>query len=710
MDGRFVQPDGAAIRRLRQGRFWSQEQLAEKAGLRKRTIERAEAGEHLQRHTLLAIAQALGLSPAEVTRPDPSLTPPGAQASPGPEPTGALQVRTESRLPQLPAPVTNFIGRTHELAEVKQRLLTTRLLTLTGPGGCGKTCLALQAAAELADTCADGVWCVELAPLFDPTLVPHLVASAVGVREEPHRPLPATLADALHSRQLLLVLDNCEHLIAACAALAHTLLLTCPQLQLLATSREVLGVAGELAWRVPPLASPDPQRPLPLERLILYEAVQLFVERARTALLTFTVTDRNATEVAQVCHRLDGIPLAIELAAARVKVLAVEQIAARLDERFRLLTGGGRMALPRQQALQAAMDWSYDLLSEQERLLRRRLSVFARGWTLEAAEAVCAGTGLDAAEVLGRLASSEDKSLVSVDVQTREVRYGLIETIRQYGRERLERSGDAAVVRRQHLEWYMRPAERAEPELTGADQGVWLRQLEAEHDNQRAALEWSQGEAQGSVVGLRLAAAVWRFWLVHGHLREGRRWLQAVLAGSGGALPAVRAKALYGAGALAEDQRDYAAARAFFKESLALRRQLADQRGLASSLSALDHVACCQGDDAAACVLLEESLAMSRDLGDRRGCAECLEELAQVASAQGKPEWAACIYGAAEALREALGAPLLLSARAPYDRAVAAVRAALDAGAFAGRWAEGRAMTLEQAIGYALDRHPPSTG
>jgi tetratricopeptide (TPR) repeat protein len=252
-------------------------------------------------------------------------------------------------------------------------------------------------------------------------------------------------------------------------------------------------------------------------------------------------------------------------------------------------------------------------------------------------------------------------------------------------------------------------AERAEPELMGVDQGVWLERLEAEHDNLPAALEWSQAEDRGAVVGLRLAAALWLFWLVHGHLRKGRWWLEAVLVGSRGALPAVRAKALYGAGALAEDQGDYAAARTFYEESLALRRQLADRRGLASSLSALGHVARCQGDDAAACVLLEESLVLSRELGDRRGCAECHEELARVASVQGQPELAARIYGAAEALREALGTPLLRSAHAPYERAVTAVRAALEAGACAARWAEGRAMTLEQAISYALERHPPNT-
>jgi predicted ATPase/transcriptional regulator with XRE-family HTH domain len=607
MDGRFVRADGETIRRRRQELFWTQEQLAERAGLRKRTIERAEAGEPLQRHTVLVIAQALGLSPAEVTPPDRS-SPPGARASPVLDSAGARAVGAASNLTDLPVPMTSFIGRARELAAVKQRFSSARLLTLTGPGGCGKTRLALQAAAELADKFADGVCFVELAPLGDPRLVPQSVASALGVREEPTRPLPVTLIDTLHRRQLLLVLDNCEHLIAACAELAHILLSACPQLHVLATSREVLGVAGEMAWRVPPLASPDPQRPVPVEHLLQYEAVQLFVERARTVQPTFTVTERNAAAVAQVCHRLDGIPLAIELAAARVKVLTVEQIAARLDDRFRLLTGGSRIALPRQQTLQAAIDWSYDLLSEPERRLWRRLSVFAGGWTLEAAEAVCAGAGLDAAEVLDRLTSLVDKSLVTVDAMAGEARYRLLETIRQYGREKLERSGEAAVIRRQHLEWHVGLAERAEPELTGPDQAVWLEKLEAEHDNLRAALEWSQVEAQGEQIGLRVAAALWRFWLVHGHLREGRRWLEGMLAGSPEAWPAVRAKALYGAGALAEDQGDYAAARAFFAESLALRREL------------------------------------------------------------------------------------------------------LDAGAFAERWAEGRAMTLEQAICYALETPPPNPG
>ncbi len=556
MDGRFVRADGETIRRRRQELFWTQEQLAEKAGLRKRTIERAEAGEHLQSHTIRAIAQALGLSPAEVTLPGRSSTPGGARASPDPEAAGALKALTASRPPTLPVSVTSFIGRTRELAEVKQRLSATRLLTLTGPGGCGKTRLALQAATDLADKFVDGVWFVELSTLSDPRLVPYLVATALGVREEPNRPLAVTLVDALHPRRLLLVLDSCEHLIAACAEFSHTLLHGCPQLRILATRREVLGVAGELAWRVPPLASPDPQRLLSIEDLVQYEAVQLFVERARTALLTFTLTNRNASVVAQVCYRLDGIPLAIELAAARVKVLAVEQIAARLDDRFHLLTGGGRMVLPRQQTLQAAMDWSYDLLSEPERRLWHRLSVFAGGWTLEAAEAVCAGVGFDVADVLDRLTSLVDKSLVNVEAPDGEARYRLLETIRQYGLKKLERSGQAAVVRRQHLQWFVGLAERAEAELTGPDQGIWLERLETEYDNLWAVLEWSQTEAQGAEAGLRLAAALWRFWLVHGHLREGRRWLEAVLAGSRVAWVAARAKALYGAGALAEDQGD----------------------------------------------------------------------------------------------------------------------------------------------------------
>jgi predicted ATPase/class 3 adenylate cyclase/Tfp pilus assembly protein PilF len=557
----------------------------------------------------------------------------------------------------LPVQLTSFIGREREMADVKRSLATTRLLTLTGPGGTGKTRLALQVAADLLGEYPDGVWLVELAALVEPALVPQAVASALGVREEPGRTLTETLADSLRPKQLLLVLDNCEHLVAASATLAHALLRACPQLQFLTTSREALGITGETVFRVPSLSLPDPQRLSPVEDLSQYEAVRLFIDRSLMSQPRFAVTNENAPAVAQVCYRLDGIPLAIELAAARVKVLSVEQIAARLDDRFRLLTGGSRTALPRQQTLRASIDWSYDLLSEAERRLLRRLSVFAGGWTLGAAEAICAGDGIDAYEILDLLTQLVAKSLVSVDEQEAEARYRLLETIRQYGAEQLRGSGEEAALRGRHRDWYLALAEEAEPELVGPAQGEWLDRLEGEHANLRAALGWSveHGEAEA---GLRLGGALGRFWGVRGYLTEGRERLTELLALAGGlGRTEVRSKALHAAGVLAQVQGDYRAARALYEECLVLHRELGNTGGTASSLNNLGQVAFHQGDYATARSLYEQALAIRRDLGDKRGIASSLNNLGGVAQEQGD-------FAAARALYE----ECLLMARELGDR------------------------------------------
>jgi predicted ATPase/class 3 adenylate cyclase len=683
----------------------------------------------------------------------------------------------------LPIQLTRFIGRGEEMAEVRHLLSTRRLVTLTGTGGCGKTRLALQVAAELVEDYKDGVWLVELAALGDPALVPQAVASVLGVGEEPGRLLPATLADALRPKRLLLLLDNCEHLVEACARLAEGLLKTCPQLRILATSREALGIAGEAAWRVPSLSVPEP-RPVPsapdadwVATLTQHEAVRLFLERAQQSQPRFALTRTNAPALAQVCRQLDGMPLAIELAAVRTKVLSVEQMAARLDDRFRLLTGGSRTALPRQQTLRATMDWSYDLLSEAERALLCRLSVFSGGFTLEAAEAVCAGNGVAEDEVLDLLSQLADKSLVMVQEQGSEVRYRLLETIRQYGAEKLGGSAEALVVRGRHRDWFLALAERAEPELEGPDQREWLDQLEVEHDNLRSALGWSL-ESKSVETELRLAGALWRFWMVRGHLLEGRKWLEGALERSRNASATLRAKAFTGAGSIAWSQADYEGATRLHGESLALYQALGDKRGIAFSLNNLAAQALDQGDCRRASPLLQESLALYRKLMDKRGIArilhnlavvayyeadygaaqtlleesmviqrelrnkreiavllynlgevaqfqadferasvlqkeglalswelgdlrnmvECLEGLAGVAGAQEQPERAARLLGAAEALRELLGARLPAAERAQYERRRAVARAGLGEEAFAAAWAQGRAMTLEQAV------------
>src|SRR5918912_25551 len=363
---------------------------------------------------------------------------------------GESAARSPERPPyNLPSALSSFVGREEELTEVKRLLEHNRLLTLTGSGGCGKTRLALAAASEVVEGFEDGVWMVELASLAEPSLVPQAVASTLGVRERPGSSLNEALSDYLRTRKLLLILDNCEHLIEACAELAEAWLHSCPGLRLLATSREALGITGEIAWPVPSLSLPDLRRLPDIESLYRYESARLFVERTAAVRPNFTLTQQNAPAVAQVCYRLDGIPLAIELAAARMKVLSVEEISGRLGDSFGLLAAGSRTALPRQRTLHATMDWSHELLGRKERVLFRRLSVFASGFTLEAAESVCAGEELQRDEVLELLSGLVDKSLVVAQDPDGTARYRLLETIRQYGREKLEEAGEGERVREQ---------------------------------------------------------------------------------------------------------------------------------------------------------------------------------------------------------------------------------------------------------------------
>ncbi len=535
----------------------------------------------------------------------------------------------------LPRQLTSFVGREREIAEVKRLLRTTCLLTLTGTGGAGKTRLALQVAWDVLEEYPDGVWLAELASLADPSLVPQTVAMSLRVREIPGRPIEETLLHYLQRKSLLLVLDNCEHLVAASSRLAAAILRSCPHLRVLATSREVLGVAGEISWRVPSLSLPDPhQVPVPAS-LTECEAVRLFVDRAAAAQPAFSLSAANAASLVTVVRRLDGIPLAIELAAARVAVLSVEQIAARLDDRFRLLTGGSRTSLPRHQTLRAALDWSYQLLAAAERLVVQRLSVFVGGWTLEAAEAVCAGSGIEPLAVLDLLTQLVFKSLVLMDEQAGEVRYRFLETVRQYGLDKLLESGEGDTTRRRHLAFFLALAERTKPELTGPDQAVWLDRSETEHDNFRAALEWSLA-AGDDESGMRLAGALARFWAVRGYISEGRERLSRVLSGTGTAKQtAARAEALIGAGILALRQGEYSAARALFYGSLGIQRALGDKSGIAQTLNNLGLAARKQGDYAEARALHEESLAIRRELGYKLGIASALNNLGLVAGEQG---------------------------------------------------------------------------
>jgi len=553
----------------------------------------------------------------------------------------------------LPIQLTSFIGRDREISQVKRLLSTTRLLTLTGAGGAGKTRLALQVAAEALDDFPDGVWVVDLAPLSDAVLLPQAVGSALSIREQPERPLHATLVDALQQKSLLLVLDNCEHLQAASAQLAQTLLRGCQTLHILATSRVPLSVSGETLWRVPSLSLPDPRQLFTVAYVAPYEAVRLFVERARAGQAHFALTFDNASAVAQICHRLDGIPLAIELAAARTTGLSVEQIAAKLDDRFRLLTGG-TSSLPRHQTLRATMDWSNALLDEKEQVLLRRLSVFAGGWTLEAAERICAGGAVESAGVLDLLMQLVHKSLVIAETQRMEARYRLLETVRQFEQEKLEQAGESATLRRQHRDWYLDLAEQGDSRLRGPEEGVWLTRLEAEHDNFRAALEWSKGD-DGANSELRLARALEWFWYLAGHWSEGRARLEDIIARSSDRPRVLLPKVMVGALRLAYRQGDRGRAKALIDGGLALCRDLGDTGARAWFLIWAGIVAVAEADYERAIPPLEESLALNRELGDKWWTVESLTYLGITSTMQGDYRKAAALLGESLALSKETG-------------------------------------------------------
>jgi predicted ATPase/class 3 adenylate cyclase/Tfp pilus assembly protein PilF len=517
----------------------------------------------------------------------------------------------------LPLQLTNFIGREAQIAEVVERFAATRLLTITGIGGSGKTRLALQVAAEVMDSYPDGVWLVELAPLSDGSLIAQTIAKAVGAQDEGAGDPVATLVEYLKPQTCLLLLDNCEHLVPPCARIAARLLRSCPGVRILATGREALNVGGEQAWPVPSLSVPTASSPLPPTALQGYEAVRLFVDRARAVHPAFALTERNARAVSTLCQRLDGIPLALELAAARVKALSVEEIAARLNDRFKLLKTGDRTRLPRQQTLQATMDWSYELLTEEERVVFRRLGVFSGPWYLAAAEGICGADGTDEADVLDLLAGLVDRSLVVAEEGPAGTLYRLLETVREYALGRLREAGEEDAARLRHRDYYLALAEEAEPHLQQADQKLWLDRLEAEHANLRGALAWSvEPEA-----GMRLAAALWRFWYMRGYASEGRSWLEGTLARSVATSDLFRARALNGAGVLAMAQGAYDVATDHHTEALRIRTEVKDIRGMASSLNNLGLIGRHTGDYEGARKHYSQSLELYRHAGDRTNAA-----------------------------------------------------------------------------------------
>jgi predicted ATPase/DNA-binding SARP family transcriptional activator/DNA-binding CsgD family transcriptional regulator len=727
----------------------------------------------------------------------------------------------------LPAPGTNFVGREREIVDVKRMLAMTGLLTLTGTGGCGKTRLALEVVRDLIRTYPDGVWMVELAPLSDGALVPQAVAATLGVREQPGRPLLDTLLDSLRDKEMLLILDNCEHLIDAAARLTKSIIDSCPHLRVLTTSRKPLGVAGELSWPVPSLSTPGAQQSPTVAELEGYESARLFADRASNRHPGFDITPENATAVALVCAELDGIPLAIELAAARVGMLSAEQISERLGHSLKLLTGGDRTADHRHRTLQAALDWSYELLSELEQVLFRRLATFAGGFTLEAAESVGAGRGIEQEDVLNLLSTLVDNSLVVAEESwERGARYRLLEPDRQYAHQRLKESEETEVILRRHAAFFLALAEEAKPELRRAQQRAWFERLEAEHGNLRAALSWAL-ESEEAELAQRMGAALWRFWARRNYWREGRRWLKEALAQDSAVAASVRAEALYGAGRLADiqtdlqgalalyehalslyretdnrncvalchadlgwialQQGDYERATKLLQESLSQLREMGNSPDVADTLVALGTIAEVTNDLTNALVLYEEALTLYRKIGDsgaaglhlermgwlvlaqgnqewamqlfeeglaqfqeagvalhtdyladfgivallrgeqelakkmledvlasnrklgyERGIAYGLERMAMVAGVQVQVERAARLWGAANSLREALNHPLMPTEHMVFEPLLAAARAHGDNAAWASALAEGRAMTPEEAVEYALSEEEPA--
>ena len=728
----------------------------------------------------------------------------------------------------LPVQLTSFIGRERELADAKRLLMSTRLLTVIGPGGTGKTRLSLQLAADCLPAFADGVWVVELAPLADPALVLQTIASALGVREQMGMPLMEACLNYLRAKHLLLMLDNCEHLVAACARLADQFLHASPGLKIIASSREPLGIPGETVFRVPSLALPDPAQ-VTRAAVAPFESVQLFLERAIAANPKLTLTDKNAAAVVQICRRLDGIPLALELAAARVSVFSLEQIAARLDDRFKLLTAGSRTALPRQQTLRALIDWSFDILGEPERALLERLSVFSGGWTFEAAEAV--SPDLDVLNLLSQLVN---KSLVVMEDESGETRYGLLETIRQYAREKLQAAGELETARDRHLDYFVSLAELSVPAIDTTEALAWFGRLQGEYGNLRAALEW--GLEHNIEAALRLVSALSDFWFRRGHTVEGINWATEALARAerqpplAGAAPrhpmrsqarawravavlaymndnsaALKAseaasrlarelddgstlaislaiagsiKTLLGdaAGALAAIEEsltiarahgdpyslgialtmmaqycsivthavpaarayeeeglallranetswgashayataarsamlrgDYLTARARFAESLPISQQLDDVHRINMYDSELAHMLRYEGHFQQAEAAYRDTIRAWQKLGHRAAIAHQLESFAFVARAQGRRARATRLLGAAASLREKINIPMSSLERVEYDRELAGLRAEQDEKTFAAVWAEGRGLTMDTAIEYALATAP----
>jgi len=555
----------------------------------------------------------------------------------------AVPLRVLPARGNLPVALTSFVGRERELAEAERLLGATRLLTLTGAGGCGKTRLALAVAAEMDELAQfeDGVWWVGLAGLQDGALLPQTLLSALELPEDPVRDAEEHLADLLAPRELLLVLDNCEHLVVDCQRLVPRFLQLCPDLTVLCTSRESLAVAGETIWSVAPLRLPEGDRRSAPDVVAASEAAQLFLTRAGSAVPGFALTPDNAAAVAEICRRVDGIPLALELAAAWVKFISPRQIAERLSDCFRLLTRGRAEDLSHHQTLRAAVDWSFELLSEPERALFRRLAVFRGGLSLAGAEAVASGAALEPGDTLDLLFGLVEKSMLEARLGSgeQETRFRLLEPLRQYAAERLEQAGEADDARRRHLAYYVALAERAEPELTGRDQARWLDGLGQEHENLRSAMAWGL-ESEDAEAALRAAAGLRWFWLRRNHTVEGLSWCERALDRCPDASAALRAKALNAAGTLAWRQSRCALARSYYEGAVTLLRRVGDDRGAGLIVGNLGIVAVEEAEYAAAEHYFGESLAAAERFGDVRGQANGHLNLGGIAFNRGEHQLA----------------------------------------------------------------------
>lgn len=519
----------------------------------------------------------------------------------------------------LPLQMTSFVGREREFDEVKHLLEISRLVTLTGSGGAGKTRLALQLAADLVDEFDHGVWWVDLAALEDPELASQAVAGVLSVRDETQRPLLETLGEHLRNKHLLLILDNCEHIIESCACLADELLRASLGLRILATSREALRISGEHTYPVLSLNTPDPAHLPDLERLYQYDAVRLFIDRAVAVSPSFSVDNNIAPTVAEICYRLDGIPLAIELAAARVGVLPIEMVLARLDDRFRLLSRGDRSVLPRHQTLAAVIDWSYNLLRDDECTLFRRLGVFVGGWTIEAAEGVCCGDRIEKCNVFELLTSLAEKSMVQIDQTTHDNRYRMLETVRQYALHKTISDGEIEPIKKRFVKYYLNLIEEGEQRAHHESESAIPKLLAVDLENFRAALHWTiQNPATYEDAGLRLAGSLWTVWWTIGYLNEGREWLDKAIRVFQ-SVGAPRAKALTNAGCISWQQGDYKIAEKYFCEAIDIYQNTAvkDREGLANATHMYGHVVFDLQDYAQARNYFEQSLMIFREIDNK---------------------------------------------------------------------------------------------